>query len=118
MLLDDGRQSTQQACSVPWTLEDGIDAVPHGLLLTDEEAKACAMRDIADVLGVLNTGLNGRQFLLGDDYTLADTHLQSVVGWLGMLSVDMKPHSNVTAWLERCTERPALKKLGGSHDSE
>ncbi len=68
-------------------------------------------------MGILNTGLEGRQFLLGDDYTLADTHLQSVVHWLEMIGVDIKSSPNVAAWLERCDERPALKELAASHSS-
>ena len=48
------------------------------------------------------------------EYTLTDTHLQSVVGWTQMVGVDVEPHANVAAWLKRCAERPALKKLAES----
>jgi len=71
-----------------------------------EKAKA----DLAICLKVLDLGLEGRLFLLGD-YSLADTHLQGIVGWLGMMDVDLTPFSNVTGWLKRCYERPAIAKL-------
>lgn len=71
-----------------------------------EKAKA----DLADCLKILDGGLEGRAFLLGD-YSLADTHLQGIVGWIGSMDVDLKPFSNVTGWLKRCHERPALVKL-------
>lgn len=71
-----------------------------------EKAKA----DIAGCLKVLDGGLEGKSFLLGE-YSLADTHVHSIVGWLGMMHVDLAPFSNVTAWMKRCAERPALAKL-------
>ncbi len=71
-----------------------------------EKAKA----DIADCLGVLNGGLEGRAFLIGD-YSLADTHLQGIVSWIGSMEIDLTPFPNVTEWLKRCYERPAIAKL-------
>jgi glutathione S-transferase len=71
-----------------------------------EKAKA----DLADCLKVLEGGLEGRSFLLGD-YSLADTHLQGIVGWIGAMQVDLTSFSNITEWLKRCYERPAIAKL-------
>jgi glutathione S-transferase len=71
-----------------------------------EKAKA----DLADCLRILNDGLEGRSFLTGD-YSLADTHLQGIVGWIGSMDIDLTPFPNVTEWLKRCHERPAIAKL-------
>lgn len=71
-----------------------------------EKAKA----DLADCLRILNVGLEGRLFLIGD-YSLADTHLQGIVGWIGSMDIDLTPFPNVTGWLKRCYERPAIAKL-------
>jgi glutathione S-transferase len=71
-----------------------------------EKAKA----DLANCLRILNGGLEGRSFLIGD-YSLADTHLQGIVGWIGSMEVDLTPFSNVREWLKRCYERPAIAKL-------
>jgi glutathione S-transferase len=71
-----------------------------------EKAKA----DLADCLRILNDGLEGRSFLTGD-YSLADTHLQGIVGWIGSMDIDLTPFPNVTEWLKRCYERPAIAKL-------
>jgi glutathione S-transferase len=71
-----------------------------------EKAKA----DLADCLKILNGGLEGRSFLIGD-YSLADTHLQGIVGWIGSMDIDLTPFPNVTGWLKRCYERPAIAKL-------
>jgi glutathione S-transferase len=66
--------------------------------------------DLADCLRILNDGLEGRSFLIGD-YSLADTHLQGIVGWIGSMDIDLTPFPNVTEWLKRCYERPAIAKL-------
>ncbi|NJM44141.1 MAG: hypothetical protein HC858_09480 [Brachymonas sp.] len=49
-------------------------------------------------------------FLLGE-YSLVDTHLCSIVGWLGMMAVDLTPFPKISTWLQRCGERPAIAKL-------
>ncbi len=66
--------------------------------------------DLADCLRILNGGLEGRSFLIGD-YSLADTHLHGIVGWIGSMEVDLTPFPNVTGWLKRCYERPAIAPL-------
>lgn len=66
-----------------------------------------ARKDLAGCLKILDGALTERAFLLGE-YSLADTHLHGIVAWIGMMSVDLKPFANVSAWLKRCGERPAL----------
>lgn len=73
-------------------------------------AMAQAQADLADRLKILNGGLEGRSFLIGD-YSLADTHRQGIVSWLGWMPVDLAPFPNVTAWLKRCHDRPAIAQL-------
>jgi glutathione S-transferase len=75
-----------------------------------ESAMDKAKADLAVCLGILDGGLAGKSFLLGD-YSLADTHLQGIVGWIGTMDVDLTPFPSVTGWLQRCSERPALAKL-------
>jgi glutathione S-transferase len=82
--------------------------------VTAEQKSAIAMAkakaDLADCLRILDVELEGRSFLIGD-YSLADTHLQGIVGWVGMLDFDITPFTNVTGWLQRCYQRPAIAKL-------
>jgi glutathione S-transferase len=85
--------------------------------VTAEQQSAIAMEqaqaDLADRLSILNGGLAGRSFLIGD-YSLADTHLQGIVGWIGSMAVDLTPFPNVTTWLKRCHDRPAIAQLMAS----
>ncbi len=64
------------------------------------------------LLGVLNQRLEGRQWIMGDEYTIADIAIFPWVrgvdvfyGGRDELGFDKVP--NVTAWLERCIARPA-----------
>jgi glutathione S-transferase len=75
-----------------------------------EIAMTKAKADLADYLKMLDIGLEGRSFLIGE-YSLADTHLQGIVGWIGAMNVDLTPFANVTGWLQRCYQRPAIAKL-------
>jgi GSH-dependent disulfide-bond oxidoreductase len=67
------------------------------------------------LLGVLETRLEGRQWLMGDDYTIADI---ATVGWVRNLIgfyeagelVDYDELKNVPIWLERGLARPAVQR--------
>ena len=76
----------------------------------NEQAFAVATEDIAHLLGILNTALAGKAYLLGD-YTLADTHVHSICDWLRHMKIDFGPFANIQAWGERCASRPAYKKV-------
>ncbi|MEW6638944.1 MAG: glutathione S-transferase N-terminal domain-containing protein [Pseudomonadota bacterium] len=67
------------------------------------------------LLGVIETRLEGRTWIMGDDYTVADI---SMLGWVRNLVgfygagelVDFKSFKRVPAWLERGLARPAVQR--------
>jgi len=67
------------------------------------------------LLGVLETRLEGRDWIMGDDYTIADIAL---IGWVRAFVgfyeagdlVDYASLKNVPAWLERALARPAVQR--------
>ena len=61
-------------------------------------------------MGVLNVGLEGKQYLLGDQYSIADTHVHTFVGWVPAVEVGLDEYKNIKGWFERVGSRPALKK--------
>ena len=67
------------------------------------------------LLGVLETRLTGREWLMDKDYTIADiAHIGWVRNLIGFYEagelVGIKDFPNVLAWLERCLARPATQK--------
>lgn len=71
-----------------------------------EDAKAAVVKPFK----VLNDALAGKQYLLGDAFTIADLNLASVMGWAKLAKIDMTGVSNVANWLDRCLSRPSYKK--------
>ena len=72
-------------------------------------------RRIERLLGVLETRLDGPDWIMGDDYTIADI---SLLGWVRNLIgfyearelVDFDSFEHVAAWLERGLARPAVQR--------
>jgi GSH-dependent disulfide-bond oxidoreductase len=67
------------------------------------------------LLRVLDTRLEGRQWIMGDEYTIADISLfgwvRNLIGFYGARDlVDYDALSHVPAWLERGLVRPAVKR--------
>lgn len=60
---------------------------------------------------VLDQALQGKEYLLGGHYTLADLNLVSVVRMAAMTQVDLTPFKNIMTWLERINARPSFQHL-------
>ncbi len=78
----------------------------------ERNAKAgeTAKKDMEDCLSILDRALDGKSFLLGD-FTLADAHVSGFLDWLKAMKYDVSKHKNLTAWLGRCTTRPAYQRM-------
>jgi GST-like protein len=67
------------------------------------------------LLAVIDKRLEGRTYLVGEEYSIADI---SIFPWVGCLDVfyeaseklDLGSYKNVNAWFKRCSERPASIK--------
>jgi glutathione S-transferase len=53
--------------------------------------------------------LQGRQFLMGDTFTVADAYLFTVCRWAKVVGVDITGLPNLTAYLARIDARPAVQ---------
>jgi glutathione S-transferase len=80
----------------------------------NEKAAEAARSDLQKRLKVLDDAVANKPFLLGE-YTLADTHTNSIVDWLRMSKIDMSAYPNVNAWSQRCAARPAYAKVMSTH---
>ncbi|GAQ80471.1 hypothetical protein KFL_000550035 [Klebsormidium nitens] len=71
--------------------------------------------EVTRLLGVLDKRLEGREFLVDDGFSIADMAtfpwLECIRGPKGYGSPQLlEPHKNVTAYLDRCLARPAVKR--------
>lgn len=67
------------------------------------------------LLGVLETRLAGREWIMGDDYTIADISMlgwvRNLIGFYGAREIVAYDElKNVPAWLERGLARPAVQR--------
>lgn len=61
-------------------------------------------------LKYLDGHLEGRQWLIGDRFTVADLNLASIFTMAGGAKVDLDEYPNVRDWVARCFDRPAHKR--------
>lgn len=79
----------------------------------ERNAKAgeAGRKDMENCFRILDEALEGRAFLCGDDFTLADAHVVSFVDWARYAQVDVSPWKRVDEWVKRCTARPAYQRM-------
>lgn len=58
------------------------------------------------VLRLLDGHLAGREFFVGDGYTIADIAMYGYVHVGGEAGIDMRPYEHIDAWLERVRHQP------------
>ena len=103
---------------VTWTnvtLGEAVYRVSRNTSWAPEEqrnAKAAeqGVKDVQDLLKILDGALAGKAYLLGD-YTVVDTHVHAFTDWLRHMKTDFSSFPNIAAWSERCGARPAYKKV-------
>jgi glutathione S-transferase len=59
---------------------------------------------------VLNNELAGKEYLLNNQFTVADLNVAAVLSWCRPARVDLGRWPRLSEWLERCVSRPAFKR--------
>jgi len=62
-------------------------------------------------LQFLDRHLSNNQYLMGEQFTVADAYLFIVLSWAPMLGYDLGPYNNITAYQERVGQRETVKKV-------
>jgi glutathione S-transferase len=74
-----------------------------------EEAKALARAKLADRFKWIDGQLAGKQYVLGEGFSVADAYLFTVSSWGKHVGVDLSAFSNLGAYLARVAARPAVQ---------
>ena len=64
---------------------------------------------LAQRLGYIAGQLEGKQYLMGDDFTVADAYLFTILSWSKRLKVDLSPWPVLSSYSSRVAERPAVQ---------
>ena len=75
---------------------------------TPDDAKTAAKDRLAGRLKWVEGELAGKQYLMGDTYSVADGYLFTVTNWAGHVGLDLSPYANLAAYRARVGARPAV----------
>jgi glutathione S-transferase len=73
-----------------------------------DEAKAMAQKKLGERLAWVDGQLAGKDYLMGDTFTVADAYLFTVAGWGKYVGVDISGLQNLSAYMGRVAARPAV----------
>jgi glutathione S-transferase len=92
-----------------------LDLLQHRAVLPEFARDASyAERDellLRKPLGVLNDALAGREYLVGNSFTVADLNVASILAWGKIARLDMSPHPEAARWLDGCLARSAYGRV-------
>jgi len=74
----------------------------------NEKAAAAAKQEVQDMFGILDRSLEGKEYLVGGRFTLADLALCAYLPFLSRTGNDIGPFKNIQTWMGRCMARPAM----------
>jgi len=74
-----------------------------------DDGRAAALEIIGKRLDLLNNQLgDGGPFLTGEQFTIADAYLTTVLGWAQFVKMDLSPWPNLGAYAGAAMSRPAV----------
>lgn len=75
---------------------------------THPDTKATALERLQGRLKWVDGELAGKQYLMGDQFTVADGYLFVVTNWAQYVGLDLSPYPNLVAYRARVGARPAV----------
>ena len=71
------------------------------------KAAEVARADVERLFKLLDGVLDGKQWLVGDGFSIVDAHVAAFISYSHFMGFDTKPYANLEAWRARTTARPA-----------
>lgn len=76
---------------------------------TSDEAKATAKTNLGKRFDFVQQALEGREFLVGNAFTVADAYLFTVLGWTRIVGIDLGGWPVLKEWHAKIAHRPAVQ---------
>jgi len=70
-----------------------------------------AKKDLLNAAGILDRALEGKEYLVGGQFSIADIGVVTALPFVARFGVDLSPFANLNAWMARCMSRPAAKRV-------
>jgi glutathione S-transferase len=77
---------------------------------TPDEFKAIARENLKTKYAYVDAQLAGKDYLMGDRFSIPDAYLFTVTNWAGAVGLDLSAFRNVAAFMERMRARPAVQE--------
>jgi len=77
---------------------------------TPEDYKPAVKERVLGRLKWVNEQLEGKQYLMGDQFSVADAYLFTVTNWTKFVGIDISGLSNLGAFMARMAARPAVQE--------
>ena len=75
-----------------------------------EEYKTIAKARLNDRYRWIDAQLEGKSYLMGDAFSVADAYLFTVTNWAKFVGLDLAPYKHVGAFMTRVGARPAVQQ--------
>ncbi len=76
---------------------------------TPEEYKRISKENLGKRFDWLDKQLAGKQYLMGDKFTIADAYLFTVLRWSTRIEIDLAKWPNLKAYVDRVAARPQVQ---------
>lgn len=76
---------------------------------TPEAYKEIAQANLMKKFAIVDEKLANQQFMLGDNFSVADAYLFTVTNWTNFLKLDISQYKNLTAYMAKIAARPAVQ---------
>jgi len=93
--------------------QDLLTALNHRRLFAEGERDLDqaerAVKRLHMPFDVLETALQGKDYLLGNNFSVVDINVGVTMSWCKPARIRMDPWPAIKDWLQRCTSRPAFR---------
>jgi glutathione S-transferase len=76
---------------------------------TPDAYKPIAAANLQKKFAHIDGKLAGRDYLMGDTFTVADGYLFTVANWAGFVKLDLSANKNLSAFMDRVRARPQVQ---------
>ena len=77
---------------------------------TPEEFKTISREFLGQRFDWIDKQLAGKQYLMGDKFTVADAYLFTILRWTPRIEIDLAKWPNIKAYVDRVTARPKVQE--------
>ncbi|MBX5157101.1 MULTISPECIES: glutathione S-transferase family protein [unclassified Rhizobium] len=106
-------QVEPETVKIVLTYDNGLENSDEG-----KQVIAAACRALRRPLAALENHLAGREWIVGDRFTVADLNIAEVLRYAQSEEAVFNAHPNIKAWIERCQSRQAYKAMQAGRSLE